>query len=493
MSDRRKPWWTIQFRALLAAEGRALLAGLPALIGLIAVLAVAAAASTTALNRRVAWHANEAQRRMAARDFDGALLCYLWLVRTVGDRPEFYHDMAQAHAAKGDRKRALATLTKIAPLRGKAGYSPAHLAAARLLLAGGDRSVATARAVEFHLKRALEGSAADDARVLLGQFYAATGRGRLAEPYLAKAAVRQPTLLILLSRLARAQGDEGQARDRAEQARKLFQKKAESQFDDPDSRLAWSEAVVCLDDFPGAVAVLERGIQVSGDPRYGRALAQVYGLWAESLPAGDEHAFAQRIALLDRGFKIDPNNRLLVRSIGAALQRLGAADDVLRERLETMLIKSKASAPAFSLLGCSALMRGRVDESRAYWEEAFRLDPGMAIVANNVAWMLAHDDHPDLDRSLDLANRAVAREPSNPHFRGTRGYVLLKLGRWQEALPDLEAELAAFPDRSQTHLALAEVYDHLGLPSASAVHRKATDSRAASTDHYSHAPSREPY
>ena len=99
--------------------------------------------------------------------------------------------------------------------------------------------------------------------------------------------------------------------------------------------------------------------------------------------------------------------------------------------------------------------RGRNDEARLHWEQALRLEPEMGVVANNLAWVLAHDEPPDLTRALELAERAVQSKPSDSRFRGTRGVVLMKLGRSSEAITDLEAELAGNPNRSSTHLALA--------------------------------------
>ena len=57
---------------------------------------------------------------------------------------------------------------------------------------------------------------------------------------------------------------------------------------------------------------------------------------------------------------------------------------------------------------------------------------------------------------------AVQQSPNDPSFRDTRGRVFMKMGRWKDALADLEAALAAKPDDVDLHKELAEVYDHLG-------------------------------
>ena len=115
--------------------------------------------------------------------------------------------------------------------------------------------------------------------------------------------------------------------------------------------------------------------------------------------------------------------------------------------MQARIVDGKATSATHFVLGLDAFSRGNSDDARLHWEQAFRLEPNAAIVANNLAWMLAHGDCPDLTRALELANRAVEHRPKQPRFRGTRAFVLLKLNRWPEALTDLEASLAS---RSRT-------------------------------------------
>jgi tetratricopeptide (TPR) repeat protein len=463
-------WFRKKCAELFAAEGRALAAGLPSLLAAAVALCVAASAATTPSSRYLDGYAKEAQRKMEVRDFETALLCYQWLLRVDGDRPELRCAQAEAYQGKGEHGRALAIVEKIAPLDAPGGYSPAHLAAARMLLDGDDRSDRAKWAIELHLQRALNGSVAAEAGVLLGLVYAASGRGNLAEPYLLKAVGTQPELLFPLARIARDQGREDLARERADMARRIYRRRTEARLDDPESRLAWTTATVLLGDYADAIAILEKGQKVSADARYPAAAAQVYADWACSRPEGKPLSVATRLSLLERGLKADPNNLALLHEFGTMFERGGDEVDRGRTILLSTLTTGKAGAGTYSLLGFDAHTHGQADRSRAYWEQAFRLDPSMALVANNLAWVLAHEASPDLPRALELAERALSREPNNPRFRGTRGYVLWQLRRWSEALADLNVELAAFPERTQTHRALADVYEHLGMPEPAAAH-----------------------
>ncbi len=462
-------WFRNKCAELFAAEGRALAASLPALLAAAVALCVAASAATTPSSRYLDWYAKEAQRKMEVRDFETALLCYQWLLRVDGDRPELRCAQAEAYQGKGEHDRALAIVEKIAPL------DAPEDTARRTWRQPACFSTATTDpiakwAIELHLQRALNGSVAAEAGVLLGLVYAASGRGNLAEPYLLKAVGTQPELLFPLARIARDQGREDLARERADMARRIYRRRTEARLDDPESRLAWTTATVLLGDYADAIAILEKGQKVSADARYPAAAAQVYADWACSRPEGKPLSVATRLSLLERGLKADPNNLALLHEFGTMFERGGDEVDRGRTILLSTLTTGKAGAGTYSLLGFDAHTHGQADRSRAYWEQAFRLDPSMALVANNLAWVLAHEASPDLPRALELAERALSREPNNPRFRGTRGYVLWQLRRWSEALADLNVELAAFPERTQTHRALADVYDHLGMPEPAAAH-----------------------
>ena len=204
-------------------------------------------------------------------------------------------------------------------------------------------------------------------------------------------------------------------------------------------------------------------------------MARVYAVWADTVAQDPKSELGARLALLERGLKYDPSNVALLDRLGAILRKGGPEGERARSTLQALIADGKGTPATHFVLGVAANEQGRVDEARLHWEQAFRLDPKLGVVANNLAWLLAHADPPDLNRALELANLAVEREPKAATFRGTRGVVLMKLKRWSDALTDLEAELAANPTSAELHQALAEVYENLGSAELAAQHR----SRAA--------------
>jgi len=154
------------------------------------------------------------------------------------------------------------------------------------------------------------------------------------------------------------------------------------------------------------------------------------------------------------------------------LQTGGAEAERARAMLRDLLAKGEDRAGIHFVLGVDAWLRARFDEARLHFEQAERSDPQSAVIVNNLAWMLVRGESPDPQRALTLANLAVERQPDNPRFHGTRGVALARLGRWKEALPDLEAALPASPRDADLHQALVDTYEHLGLAEMAAAHRK---------------------
>lgn len=116
----------------------------------------------------------------------------------------------------------------------------------------------------------------------------------------------------------------------------------------------------------------------------------------------------------------------------------------------------------FLLDGLDALSGGCEDEAVRRLEQGHSLIPGNPVIANNLASLIGcRISGADPKRALVLIDGVLAGHPGNADFLDTRGHILLKLERNQEAAISLEQALAAAP-RADTHLALAEAYTRLG-------------------------------
>ncbi len=183
-----------------------------------------------------------------------------------------------------------------------------------------------------------------------------------------------------------------------------------------------------------------------------------------------------------------------------------------RALIHTLLAEGKSPASLHLILGVDAWQSGRAAEALAHWEQSYQLSPHMAVVANNLAWALAHPQPldlrgaiatfsaigplpaqtavaaglggpllrtpgPDLPRALGIADSVVKRFPTNVRFRDTRGHILLKMGRWQEAVADLVVALPEVPNKRETHRALAEGHRQLGMNALAAEHQRLAEAK----------------
>jgi tetratricopeptide (TPR) repeat protein len=112
-------------------------------------------------------------------------------------------------------------------------------------------------------------------------------------------------------------------------------------------------------------------------------------------------------------------------------------------------------------------LQSRTEEAMARYEEAIRLDPGLAVAMNNLAYLLSEGGG-DLDRALDLAQEAKALLPDNPNAADTLGWVLYKKNLPSAAIGYLKEAASGFraedPQLALVRYHLALAYEANGEP-----------------------------
>jgi tetratricopeptide (TPR) repeat protein len=495
---------------------RLLLQGLPALLFGIAALAVITLSLLTPAQELQACYQDHAENAFKTRDYKEALACYERLAILRGDEPEVLYKLAETAEEAGQRERAVVMMSQLAPVD-KQGYARAHFWQAHNALLAGKGSIQAQQLAVTHFQRALEGGF-DDANAVharLGDLYAQKGQLEPAELHYIKAAQTKPYVRLRLMRVFALRGNKERARAEAQIAANLFSTWAGADLYNHAARLHWAEAVTFLEDFPRALTILNEGWTGTGDAVYPRALGQAYAFWFDFVSRSPSPDPALRLALLERGLQNDPKNvgllnRLLqitnlgegrlispVTSAGTLAlagspagpgawlaasarlaQRTGDAEHA-RQVLRRLLAQGQATAQAHFALGVDAWAHGRVKEARLHWERANQLAPHSPVIANNLAWLLYQLDPPDLPRALLLMNLAIETAPNDMNYRDTRGHIFLKMGKWKEALADLEAALPTTPNGPEMHRSLAEVYEHLDAPAMAAEHRRLAQEQAA--------------
>ena len=133
------------------------------------------------------------------------------------------------------------------------------------------------------------------------------------------------------------------------------------------------------------------------------------------------------------------------------------------DELRESLIADLSPSTARFILGTVALRKGNPAEAKSLLLaniEEHGNDPGLL---NNIAHAMMTEEAPDLPAALKLANLAVSQMPQHPYLRETRGQILYRLGRYREAIVDLEIANAMPELWSTVRPSLADAYDRLGM------------------------------
>ena len=144
----------------------------------------------------------------------------------------------------------------------------------------------------------------------------------------------------------------------------------------------------------------------------------------------------------------------------------------LASMFERVVALPDAPTALVAAVGTAAALEGDVRLARTLLERVVAADADHAVAWNNLAWALSQDPDKDLDRALAAVNRALELAPDEFRFRETRGQILVGLGRWQEAVDDLEFALNGMPDVPAIHVALATAYENLGQAELAEIHRQ---------------------
>ncbi|MFO0810538.1 MAG: tetratricopeptide repeat protein [Gemmataceae bacterium] len=448
------------------------LGALPAIVLGCAIAGTTAWASTESNREKEVRY--QALAKQAAREnkHDVATMCYERLLQLGRPTADLMFGMARSLDAQGQTIRAAAMMNDIAPLD-RRGYPPAHFWMARQLISVPRPTPQTWQAAETHLLRALEGQLdeADDANLLLGELYLSSGQLEKARTYLEKV-TNSPIAQLRLIQIASTKEDTALLKTKSEEIVRFFQTKVEREPLSETARLYWAESVTVLKDYERALAILREGrAKIPNSERIRRATTTTYLMWLDALDRDSKATPANRLAVLGRALTDDPSDVNLLRRLWGLASAKGPEGEQATAILRQQLAEGKNVGMAHLALGTIAWQSGRIDEGRMHLEQAYKIGPHVAAVANNLAWVLAYSEPPQYERALEIIGRVVDTYPKEPQFRGTRGRILAKMKRWKDAIPDLEANLAAIPDGPELHAILADAYSQLGDKVLSSLHR----------------------
>ncbi len=185
-----------------------------------------------------------------------------------------------------------------------------------------------------------------------------------------------------------------------------------------------------------AIEYFERALDL--DPDFALAysgLADTYMIQTQGWGLAPRDVFPQAREAAERALELDPTLAEAHTSLGGVLLfydwDFQAAEAAFRRAIEL----NPNYAPAPHWLGISLYSRARFAEASQAVERALALDPQSPYVRMNAGYLLYVSRQ--YDRALEVYSDAI-RADSNAIVRALRGPVYVQLGRFEEAIADLE-------------------------------------------------------
>jgi tetratricopeptide (TPR) repeat protein len=234
----------------------------------------------------------------------------------------------------------------------------------------------------------------------------------------------------------------------------------------------WLIAERLLGDFSKAHALAEQWLKAEPSSSDARAILAELSqrLFDQALAAPDPDG-ERLAALFVQAAELAENPSRLQQQV-AALYRLRQNFPVADEVVTRIVDSPRTTAAILEAIGTVAATAGEFDKAKDYLQRAIKKDYANSIAWNNYAWILLQEPQGDVQAALDAVNKALAIRPDEFRYRETRGQVFVRMGRWQEAVQDLEYAANGMPESRDIHLSLAKAYDALGEKQLAQVHRE---------------------
>jgi tetratricopeptide (TPR) repeat protein len=424
-------------------------------------------------------------RYVAAREAGDWTESVIWLRRQLLVDPmnlESRMRLIEAYAALNDSRAVLDLVNQIAPADAVV-YGPAHLFRARLLLAGGsaDPKARDAAKVALALARSADPAKGqgvvgpEEVAELMIEVLVAEGDWAGALEAAREISAPSPETRLLLANAMKNLGWRREATVAAtEAAAEITAREPQTALEERLARTtSLVQAAFVKDKIDDAVKLV---LAAGNAPEFGNLQARVLYQAAVTHRTESSLNASAWLECVVKGLAVRPEDYNLTNEllIGAGVWKSfpGFAEKT-RRRL------SEAGLDAHSeLLAATASIVGRKPgEAFVQFRNAWTLLPGNPLIANNYAYLLAFrqtDAAPT--KALAIIEGVLESDPDVAEFLDTKGRILLRLERFDEAVATFERALARGADRI-THRSLAEAYDGLGQTELAETHRQLAEER----------------
>ena len=316
-------------------------------------------------------------------------------------------------------------------------------------------------------------SAVDSAQLRLASYLTQMGATREAVQIVQELASRAPKLNLIGVGLALQCEDKDLAVRFANGAIKYLEQFLSANPSAVQERIDLAKTLVFLDREQDAARVLKDGIGLTKDESLKDGVADVLVHYANRIGKDGDSTLVQRLQVIRNAMDYSPNNQSVIDAIIAIVLDCKDKKGNQVEELRKSIIEGAAPEATHFIQGTLALLNGDHATALNHLKIAQSTGVNTPGLLNNMAMALQSTNDPaKVEQALELSISANNLLENHPYLRDTRGQILLKLKRYNEAIPDLEFALRSPELASNVHASLAAAYTALGQSDLAEEHRK---------------------
>lgn len=290
--------------------------------------------------------------------------------------------------------------------------------------------------------------------------------------------------------LYKQQGDMRRANTVAEETANRLSSEIEKTPDRADIRLLHAQVFIFLEKYDEAVRSLAAGYDRTKDERLRHAIGETIIAYSQTLAkqGNNVQALVTRLKLLQQAVRLAPTNPAVLKAIADTVLSTVNEEDKQVVALRESILTGASPEIGHFVRGTAAMLKGDSKLAAIELRLAAKGLPESAAILNNLAVAKTANarqsghESDELTEALDLANKAIeltkdseSLTPQLPYFHETRGQIYLALGKYEDAIADLDEALKADALKIQANVALAEAYRGLDQTEVADEHLAAAD------------------
>jgi len=293
-----------------------------------------------------------------------------------------------------------------------------------------------------HLARAIELGTEDEETIsTFARILQRTGKPDEAISLLSERIERMPALGVQLAWIHDARGNPEAAAHAASIGAEHWRGVVGSDPENLEARLRWARGRMLGGHYEDAVKIVAEGRSLLPDRRYDAFESALRIRQADAAAAGGPDGVASAIGYLEEAHRLMPGSPAAVNRLAKLSERDEATRTKVYEAMERLVSSGHAGMLVHFALGELEMKAGNLPAAITHFETASEIAPRNPFPSNLLAWCLLHLDPPDPRKAMEVWERTVTLVPGfkeNPVGQRTLGAILVKRGRFEEGIAELE-------------------------------------------------------